>query len=119
MVVKIRISKNERCAFIGLLVFLKLRLLRNEQWIFSKIVKISDFRILSGWIKRYKPALSKLDSSWDNSYHVIIVKVSLAVNVGKFQFFISEENIFFVECMTKHSISTAWNTYFRFPMIFF
>ena len=94
MVVKIRISKNERCAFIGLLVFLKLRLLRKEQWIFSKIVKISDFRILSGWIKKDKPVLSKLDSSWDNSYRVIIVIVSLSVNIRKLQFFISKENIF-------------------------
>ena len=94
MVVKIRISKNERCAFIGLLVFLKLRLLRNEQWIFSKIVKISDFRILSGWIKKDKPVLSKLDSSGDNSYRVIIVIVSLSVNIRKLQFFISKENIF-------------------------
>ena len=94
MVVKIRISKNERCAFIGLLVFLKLGLLRNEQWIFSKIVKISDFRILSGWIKKDKTVLSKLDSSWDNSYRVIIVIVSLSVNIRKLQFFISKENIF-------------------------
>ena len=60
-----------------------LRLLRNEQWIFSKVVKISDFRILSGWIEKYKPALSKSDSSWDNSYCVRLVIVSLSVNVGK------------------------------------
>ena len=31
-------------------------------------MKISDFRILSGWIEKYKPALSKSDFSWDNSY---------------------------------------------------
>ena len=31
-------------------------------------MEISDFRILSGWIEKYKPALSKSDSSWDNSY---------------------------------------------------
>ena len=28
-----------------------------------KVVKILDFRILSGWIEKYKPALSKSDSS--------------------------------------------------------
>ena len=32
------------------------------------LFKISDFRILSGWIEKCKPALSKSDSSWDNSY---------------------------------------------------
>ena len=55
----------------------------KERWIFSKVVKISDFRILSGWIEKYKPALSKSDSSWDNSYCVRSVIVSLAVNIGK------------------------------------
>ena len=49
--------------------FFGLRLLRNKQWIFSKVVKISDFWILSGWIEKYKPALSKSDSSWDSSYY--------------------------------------------------
>ena len=38
-------------------------------------MKISDFQILSGWIKKYKLALSKSDSSWDNSYCVSFVKV--------------------------------------------
>ena len=42
----------------------------KERWIFSKVVKISDFRILCGWIEKYKPALSKSDSSCDNSYCV-------------------------------------------------
>ena len=55
-------------------------------------MKISDFRILSGWIEKYKPALSKSDSSWDNSYCVRIVIVSLAVNIGKLQSHVSEEN---------------------------
>ena len=65
------------------MVSLDLRLLRNERWNFSKVVKVSDFRILSGWIEKYKPALSKSDSSWDNSYCVRLVIVSLSVNVGK------------------------------------
>ena len=39
-------------------------------------MKISDFRILSGWIVKYKPALSK-------SYFVRLGKVSLVLNIGK------------------------------------
>ena len=74
--------------------FLDLKLLRNERWIFSKVVKILDFRILSGWIEKYKPALSKSDSSWDNSYCVRLVIVSLAVNIGKLQSLVSEDNFF-------------------------
>ena len=57
-------------------------------------MKISDFRILSDWIEKYKPALSKSDSSWDNSYCVRLVIVSLAVNIGKLQSFVSEDNFF-------------------------
>ena len=62
-------------------------------------MKISDFRILSGWIEKYKPALSKSDSSWDNSYCVRLVIVSLAVNIGKLQSLVREDN-FFVESIT-------------------
>ena len=61
---------------------------------FLKVVKISDFRILSGWIEKYKPALSKSDSSWDNSYCVRLVIVLLAVNIGKLQSLVSEDNFF-------------------------
>ena len=53
-----------------------------------------DFRILSGWIEKYKPALSKSDSSWDNSYCVKLVIVSLAVNIGKLQSFMSDDKFF-------------------------
>ena len=70
-------------------------------------MKILDFRILSGWIEKYKPALSKSDSSWDNSYCVRLVIVSLAVNIGKLQSLVSEDN-FFVECIT---ISAAISCY--------
>ena len=70
-------------------------------------MKISDFRILSGWIEKYKPALSKSDSSWDNSYCVRLVIVLLAVNIGKLQSLVSEDN-FFVECIT---ISAAISCY--------
>ena len=54
-------------------------------------MKISDFRILSGWIEKYKPALSKSDSSWNNSYCVRLVIDSLAVNIGKLQSLVSED----------------------------
>ena len=47
-----------------------------------KSVKISDFRILSGWIEKYKPALNKSDSIWDNWYCVRLVIISLAVNIA-------------------------------------
>ena len=57
-------------------------------------MKISDFRILSGWIENYKPALSKSDPSWDNSYCVRLVIVLLAVNIGKLQSPVSEDNFF-------------------------
>ena len=60
----------------------------------SRVVKISDFRILSGWIEKYKPALSKLNDSWDNSYCVRLVIISLAVNIGKLQALVSEDNFF-------------------------
>ena len=69
-----------------------LRLLRNERWIFQKVAKISDFRILSGWIEKYKPALSKSDSSRDNLHCVRLVIVSLSMNIGKFQSLVSENN---------------------------
>ena len=68
------------------------KLLIKERWIFSKVVKISDFRILSGWIEKYKPALSKSDSSWDNSYCVRLAIVSLAVNIGKLKSLVSKDN---------------------------
>ena len=71
-------------------------------------MKISDFQILSGWIEKYKPALSRSDSSWDNSYCERLVKVSLAVNVGKSQSLVSEDNFFYFECIT---ISTAISRY--------
>ena len=63
-------------------------------------MKISDFRI---WIEKYKPALSKSDPSWDNSYCVRLVIVSLTVNIGKLQSLVSEDKIF-VECITISSV---------------
>ena len=58
----------------------------------TKVVKISDFQILSGWIEKYKPALSGLNSSWDNSYYVRLVIVSLGANVGRLQFLVSKDS---------------------------
>ena len=39
----------------------------------SKGSKDFGFRMLSGWIEKYKPAFSKSDSSWDNLYCVRLV----------------------------------------------
>ena len=80
------------CAFIWLLISLDLGLLIKERLIFSKVVNISDVRILSGWVQKYKPALSKLDSSWHNSYCARLVIVSLAVNAGVLQSLVNEDN---------------------------
>ena len=52
------------------------------------------FSILSGWTEKYKPALSKSDSSWDNSYCVRLAAVLIAVNIGKLQSLVSEDNFF-------------------------
>ena len=56
----------------------------------------------------YKPALSKLDSSWDNLYCVTLVIVLLAMNIGKLQSLMSEDSFFVVECIT---ISAAISCY--------
>ena len=70
-------------------------------------MKILDFRILSGWSEEYKPALSKSDSSWDNSYYVRLVIVSLAVNIGKLQSLVREDN-FFVESITISAVISRY-----------
>ena len=58
-------------------------------------MKISDFRVLSGWIEKYTPPLSKSDSStWYNLYCVKLVIDSLAVNIGKLQSLVSQGNFF-------------------------
>ena len=90
-------GRYKRCAFTWFLVSLDLRLLINEWWIFSKVVKISDFQMLSGWIEKYKLFLSKLYSSWDNSYCVRLVIVLLDVNVGRLQFLLSKDSFFFAQ----------------------
>ena len=79
--------------------FLGFKVVKKWTMIFSKVVKISDFWILSGWIEKYKPALSKSDFSWDNSYCVRLVIDSSAVNIGKLQSLVSKDN-FFVKCIT-------------------
>ena len=74
--------------------FLGFKVVKKRTMNLFKVVKISDFQTLSGWIEKYKPALSKSDSSWDNSYCVRLVIVSLAVNIGKLQSLVSK-GIFF------------------------
>ena len=72
--------------------FFEFKVVNKEHLIFSKVVKISDFQILSGWIEKCKPALTKSDSSWDNSYCVRLVIVSLALHTGKLQPLTNEYN---------------------------
>ena len=74
--------------------FLGFKVVQKRTMNFSKVVKISDFRILSSSIEKYKSALSKSDSSWDNSCCVRLVIVSLAVNIGKLQSLVCEDNFF-------------------------
>ena len=57
-------------------------------------MKISDIRILSGWIEKYKPVNSKSDFSWDNLYCMKLVIVLLGANVGRLQFLVTEDNFF-------------------------
>ena len=71
--------------------FLGFKVVQKRTMNFSKVVKISDFRILSGSIEKYKPVLSKSDSSWYNSYCMRLIIVSLAVNIDKLQSIVSEE----------------------------
>ena len=52
------------------------------------------FRILSGWIEKYKPALSKSASSSKDLYCVRLVIVSIDVNVGRLLFLVSDDNFF-------------------------
>ena len=78
------------CLTFGLLGF---KVVKKRTMNLFKVVKFSDFRILSGWIEEYKPALSKSDSSWNNSC-VRLVIVSLAVNIGNPQSLVSEDNFF-------------------------
>ena len=94
IVVKTKISKIRGIHFYLTFGFLRLRMLRNEQWIFSEVVKILEFWIWSGWIEKYKPALSKSDSSCDNPYCVRLVIFWLAVNIGKLQSLFSVDNFF-------------------------
>ena len=71
-------------------------------------MNISDFWILSGWIEKYKPSLSKSDSSWDNSYCVRLVIVSLVVNIGKLESLVSEDNCF---CWVFHNFCSIFLLY--------
>ena len=58
-------------------------------------MKISNFRVVSGWIKKYTTPLSKSDSSaWYDLYCVKLVMDSLAVNIGQLQSLVSQGNFF-------------------------
>ena len=46
--------------------FLGFKVVKKPKMNLFKGSEILDFQILSGWIEKYKPALSKSDSIWDN-----------------------------------------------------
>ena len=94
VVVETRIGKIREMRFYLIFSFLGFKVVNKRTINFSKVVKISDFRILSGWIEKYKTALIKLDSSWDNSYCERLVIVSLDVDVDRLQFLVSDDNFF-------------------------
>ena len=52
------------------------------------------FQISYGWMDKYKPALSKSDSSWDYSYCLRLAIVSLNMNVGRLQLLVSDDSFF-------------------------
>ena len=78
--------------------FLGFKVVKKREMNFFKGSEDFRFSNLSGWIEKYKPALSKSDSSWDNSYCARLVIFSLAVNIGKLQSLVSEDtlSIFFL-----------------------
>ena len=92
IVVEIRIGKTREMCFYLIFSFFGFKVADKRTMNLSKVVKILDFQILSGWLEKYKTALSKSDSSWDNSYCVRLVIVSLDVNVGRLQFLVSEDS---------------------------
>ena len=57
----------------------------SEKFGFSNFIRVDE---------KYKPALSKSDSSWDNLYCVRLVIVLLAGNLGKLQSLIGKDNFF-------------------------
>ena len=101
-VLKIRVSKIRFYLTFGFLGFKVVK----KQTIFLKLVKILDFRILSGWIEKYKPALMKSDSSWDNSYCVRLVIVLLVLNISKLQSLVSEDNFLCITISAEISCYT-------------
>ena len=74
--------------------FLGIKVVKKGTMNLLKGSKDFGFSNLSGLIEKCKPALSKSDSSWDNSHCVGLVIVSVAVNVGKLQSLVSEDNCF-------------------------
>ena len=54
--VEIRIGKIGEMCFYLIFSFFGFKV-ADKRLIFWKVVKISDFQILSGWTEKYKPAL--------------------------------------------------------------
>ena len=94
VVVEIRINRIREMRFYLSFGFLGFKIVNKGTMELFKGGEDFGFSNLTGWIEKYKPALSKSDSSWDNSYCVSLVTVSLAVNIGKLQSLVSEDNFF-------------------------
>ena len=75
---------------------------------FSFVSQIKNANISQKFLAKYQ--LKKIsDCSWDNSYCMRLVIVSLAVNIGKLQSFVSKDNFF---CRVYNDF---WSD-FLFPM---
>ena len=59
VVVKVRITKIREMCFYLTFGFLGFKVVKKAKMNLFKGSEISDFQILSGWIEKYKPALSK------------------------------------------------------------
>ena len=84
VVIEIRIGKIQEMCFYLIFCFFGFKVADK-----LKVVKISDFLTLSSSVEKYKPALSKSDSSWDNLFCMKLVIVCLDLNVGMLQFLVS------------------------------
>ena len=91
---EIRIGKIQEMCFYLIFSFLVFKVVDKGTMNLFKGSEDSGFRILSGYIEKYKPALSELDSSWDNSYCLRLLIVLLDADVGRLQFLVSEDSFF-------------------------
>ena len=66
VVVEIRISKRREMRFYMNFSFFIFKVINKRMMNLFEGSEDFDFRVLSGWIEKYKPALIKLVSFWEN-----------------------------------------------------